>query len=377
MIDKDITEVIGETEEMEFDESVASDTLKPSPSKAEMLATFTSLMSQLGKEDLSKFLDDALNQIGKEAESTPSATAPGKSGMGQMHEDAPVFNVKDPNGRIVGTHSHTGGFKPSRPDGGLKPGKHVPPGHAIDHSSQVRPSKLNVKEDIDELFQGQELSEEFKEKASTLFEAAVSIRVDIEKVKIEEEYENNLTEEVGVLVDRLDQYLDYSIENWLEENKIAVEKSIRSEIAEEFLAKLHDLFIESNINVPEERLDIVAEMSDTLDKLQSKLDESVNTQIQLQNLIDTAEKETVFDEMSDGMIVTHAEKLRVLSEGIDFTDAESYRKKIGVIKEKYFAKSKTTTNIITEEVAEADEPKKVVPAGMVGYVSAISKSVKI
>jgi len=324
MIDKDITEVIGETEEMEFDESVASDTLKPSPSKAEMLATFTSLMSQLGKEDLSKFLDDALNQIGKEAESTPSATAPGKSGMGQMPA-----------------------------------------------------AKLNVKEDIDELFQGQELSEEFKEKASTLFEAAVSVRVDIEKVKIEEAYENKLTEEVGGLVDRLDQYLDYSIESWLEENKIAVEKSIRSEIAEEFLAKLHGLFIESNINVPEERLDIVAEMSDTLDKLQSKLDESVNTQIQLQNLITTAEKETVFDEMSDGMIVTHAEKLRVLSEGIDFTDAESYRKKIGVIKEKYFAKSKTTTNIITEEVAEADEPKKVVPAGMVGYVSAISKSVKI
>ena len=310
------------------EESAASETLKPNPSKAEMLATFTSLMSQLGKEDLSKLMNDALAQIGKEAEKTPSATAPGKTGMGQM-------------------------------------------------------PKISVKEDVAEMFAGEELSEEFMDKASTLFEAAVSARVTLEKVRIEEEHEAMLTEAVEAIQEettsKVDQYLDYVVDQWMEENKIAIEKSLRTEIAEDFISKLHDLFTESYISVPEEEVDVLGELGAQIAELEQKLDESLNQNIELRSVINEAEKETAFDEISEGLVATQVEKFRTLAEGIDFTDVESYRKKLGVIKEQYFSnKTKTTSNIVAEETDEPLEDAKPVALGeMANYVSAISRTKKL
>ena len=338
MLDQENTEIVendmlDESEEETTAEvveghSVASDTLKPNPSKAEMLATFTSLMSQLGKEDLSKFMNDSLAQIGKEADKTPSATAPGKTGMGQM-------------------------------------------------------PKLSVKEDVAEMFAGEELSEEFMDKASTLFEAAVSARVTLEKVRIEEEHEAKLLETVETIQEetasKVDQYLDYVVDQWMEENKIAIEKSLRTEIAEDFISKLHDLFTESYISVPETEVDVLGELGAQIAELEEKLDESMNQNIALRSVINEAEKDTVFDEISEGLVATQIEKFRTLAEGIDFTEVESYRKKLGVIKEQYFSKkTKTTSNIIAEETDEPIEEAKPVALGeMANYVSAISRNAKL
>ena len=311
-----------------IDETAAADTLKPSPSKAEMLATFTSLMAQLGKEDLSKFLNDALAQIGKEAEKTPSATAPGQTGLGQM----PM-------------------------------------------------PKLVAKEDVEEMFAGETLTEEFKEKTVTIFEAAVNARLTIEKARLEEETEKEIEEAVALFQDdlssKVDQYMDYVVETWVKENEIALVESLRSEIAEEFIGGLHKLFTESYINIPEEKVDVLGELSALIEEIQAKLDEEINKNIELQNVINEAEKQTTFDEVAEGLVATKVEKFRTLSEGVDFADVDAYRKKLQVIKEQYFAKKeKPATNIVTEETEAVEPVAAPVPAHMAKYVSAISRTLK-
>ncbi len=329
MSDKDTTEIV-ETAQDEIVESAGSDTLKPNPTTVEKLATFTSLLAQLKGEDLSHFLNDALAQIGKEAALTPSATAPGKTGMGQM----------------------------------------------------PRATLGAVKEDISAMFAGEDLTEEFKESASTLFEAALTARMNLETVRLEEEFAEALSEEVETIKEemttKIDQYLDYVVEQWVEENKLAIETSLRSEIAENFMEGLRNLFAESYINVPDEKIDVLGELHAEIEELTAKLDESINTTLELQAVIDEATQEATFDEVSEGLAATQVEKLRTLAEGIEFSDAETYAKKLNIIKDKYFTEGKkvVSTGVIAEEAEELTEQAAPVPAHMAHYAAAISRTLK-
>lgn len=332
MSDKDTAEIVENTQD-EIEESAGSETLKPGAgsSTVEKLATFTSLLSQLKGEDLSHFLNDALAQIGKEAALTPSATAPGgKPALGQM----------------------------------------------------PRATLGAVKEDIAAMFAGEELTEEFKESASTLFEAALTARMNLETVRIEEEAAEQLAEEVETIKEemttKIDQYLDYVVEQWVEENKLAIETSLRAEIAENFMEGLRGLFAESYINVPDEKIDILGELQAQIEELEAKLDESINTQLELQSVIDEATQEATFDEVSEGLAATQVEKLRTLAEGIEFSDSETYAKKLNIIKDKYFTEGKkvVSTGVIAEEAEELTEQVAPVPAHMAHYAAAISRTVK-
>ena len=332
MSDKDTTEIVENLEvQDEIEESAGSDTLKPNPTTVEKLATFTSLLAQLKGEDLSHFLNDALAQIGKEAALTPSATAPGgKPALGQM----------------------------------------------------PRATLGAVKEDITAMFAGEDLTEEFKESASTLFEAALTARMNLETVRLEEEFAAKLDEEVELVKEemttKIDQYLDYVVEQWIEDNKLAIESSLRSEIAENFMEGLYNLFAESYINVPDDKVDVLGELHAQIEELEAKLDESINTQLELQSVIDEATKEATFDEVSEGLAATQVEKLRTLAEGIEFNDAETYAKKLNIIKDKYFAEGKkvVSTGVIAEEAEELVEQAAPVPAHMAHYAAAISRTVK-
>ena len=325
MSDKDNTEIV---------ESAGSDTLKPGAgsSTVEKLATFTSLLAQLKGDDLSHFLNDALAQIGKEAALTPSATAPGgKPALGQM----------------------------------------------------PRATLGAVKEDISAMFAGEDLTEEFKESASTLFEAALTARMNLETVRLEEEYAEVLSEEVEEikeeLTTKIDQYLDYVVEQWVEENKLAIETSLRSEIAENFMEGLRNLFAESYINVPDEKIDVLGELHAQIEELEAKLDESINTQLELQSVIDEATQEASFDQVSEGLAATQVEKLRTLAEGLEFSDAETYVKKLNIIKDKYFGEGKkaVSTGVIAEEAEElTEETAAPVPADMAHYVQSNSRTSK-
>ena len=328
MSDMDTNEIV----ENDIEESAGSDTLKPGAgaSTVEKLATFTSLLAQLKGEDLSHFLNDALAQIGKEAALTPSATAPGKTGMGQM----------------------------------------------------PRATLGAVKEDIAAMFSGEDLTEEFKEGASTLFEAALTARMNLETVRLEEEFAEALSEQVEEVKEemttKIDQYLDYVVEQWIEDNKLAIESSLRSEIAENFMEGLRNLFAESYINVPDEKIDVLGELHAQIQELEAKLDESINTTLELQAVIDEATQEATFDEVSEGLAATQVEKLRTLAEGIDFNDAETYAKKLNIIKDKYFTEGKkvVSTGVIAEEAEELTEQAAPVPAHMAHYAAAISRTNK-
>ena len=332
-----------EDQNIEIEESAGSDTLKPmggsggGESRAVQLATFTNLLAQLKGEDLSHFLNDALAQIGKEAEVTPSATAPtAKPSAAQGSGSLPAMPMV----------------------------------------------KLAVKEDIDEMFANDEsLTEEFKERASTLFEAAVEARLNVEIVRVEEEAEAKLEEEVASLKEdlstKIDQYLDYVVEKWIEENALAIESSLRSDITEDFMNKLRNLFSESYITVPEERIDVLGELTAEIEDLKGKLDESIDKQLELQAVIDEAQKEMTFDEVSEGLAATQVEKFRTLAEGVDFTDVDNYKKKLEIVKENYFSSKKaTSTGIITEQADELEPTAAPVRADMAQYVTAISKTVK-
>lgn len=317
-------------EETEIDESAGSDTLKPGSqggTKTEMLATFTSLLAQLGKEDLTSLFNDSIKKYSPD--NVPSATAPGKTGMPQMAM-----------------------------------------------------AKLGVKEDLDAMFASDsDLTEDFKERASTIFEAAIELRANLEIARLEEEYSSALEEEVATIKEdlstKVDQYLNYVVEQWIEENEIAIETSLRADIAEDFMQGLYNLFAESNIHVPEEKIDVLGELHDKILELESALDESINSQLELKAIINEAEKEAAFDEVCEGLAATQVEKLRTLAEGVEFNDMASYSRKLDILKDKYFTEKKiTSTNIITETVEASQEPAASVPAEMSQYVSAISKSLK-
>lgn len=332
MSDKETNEIVVDEilDEEGLDESAGSETLKPNPTRAEMLATFSQLLSQLKGDDLSHFFNDSIKQYS--ADAVPSSPVPGGApGLGKM--PMPTLNA--------------------------------------------------VKEDINEVFAGEELTEEAKEKFATIFEAAVSARVSLEEARLAEEFETQLDEAVEEVKEemttKIDQYLDYVVETWMEDNKLAIESTTRADIAENFMEGLYNLFAESYITVPEEKLDVVGELKNQIEELESKLDESVNKQLELQSVIDEATMEATFDEVSEGLAATQVEKLRTLAEGIEFNDTETYTKKLNIIKDKYFSEKKeVNTGVITEEASEglAEADKPVAAGEMANYVSAISRAKK-
>lgn len=260
-------------------------------------------------------------------------------------------------------------------------------------SVAAKPSAASssMKEEIDGLF-GDDLSEEFKEKASVVFEAAVASRIAEERATLEEEIastkaqleedfeaaKTQLTEELSAQVS---DYLDYVVEQWMESNEVAIESSLNTIIAEEFIEKLKGLFEESYIQVPKEKIDLVAEMTAKVEELESQLNGAIAENIELSKLVEDSVQREVFDEVSEGLAMTQVEKLRTLAEGVEFDNADTYRKKLEIVKEQYFSDKKTTTvkSIEENEIVELDEEvtHQVKTAGPVaGYVSAIARTVK-
>ena len=239
-----------------------------------------------------------------------------------------------------------------------------------------------VQEDLAALFDGSELSEDFREKATVIFEAAINEKVSGVVASLEEQYEARLTEEVGAieeaLVEKIDSYLDYVVEQWVEENKLAIESGIKAEVVESFMEGLKGLFTEHYVDAPEEKLDVLAQTAAEVEELKAKLSASINENIELSKKLETAEAEKAFTEVSEGLAATQVEKFRTLAEGLEYADVSSYKKKLGMIKESYFAAKKVESNAqqqLNEEVAPAPAEKAVDPV-MNKYAAAISRSVQ-
>ena len=240
-----------------------------------------------------------------------------------------------------------------------------------------------MKEHIDAMFNGEELSEDFKTKASTIFEAAVSSAIEEQRASLEEEYQARLdeaTEELAEsLVEKVDQYLDYVVEQWVKDNEVAIESSLKLEIMESFLAGMKKVFEENYIEIPEEKIDVVETLASKTEELEATLDGAINENIELKKMLETYTKKDILEKVAEGLTVTQTDKFLSLAEGIDFDDAESFEKKLVVVKENYFPAEKKTTNVISEEVEEQDEsetPRISSSHPMNRYVSAISRGIK-
>jgi hypothetical protein len=243
--------------------------------------------------------------------------------------------------------------------------------------------KLNVKEDVEAMFDGQDLSEEFKENVSTLFEAAVSAKLIAETARLEEEFETRLSEEIAIfneeVTSKLDTYLDYVVENWMKENEVAIESTLRNELTSEFVEGLKNLFAEHYINVPEDKVDVLEAMAEKVAALESKLDESISENVELRNFVVEGHRKEIFEEIASDLALTQQEKFAALAEGIEFDgDLNIYSKKLMIVKENYFKNESTSySSNIEEETFEGVISESVnVDPSVNRYVQALARTVK-
>ncbi len=225
------------------------------------------------------------------------------------------------------------------------------------------------------------LTEEFKEKTALIFEAALQSKLSEEVGKLEESYQEELAEELAFtkedMIDKVDSYLNYVVESWMEDNKLAVEAGLRTEIAENFMTKLKDVFVESYVDVPDSKVDMVDELTSQVIELEEKLNETTADAIELSEQVIAMKREAVLAEASKDMAQTQIEKLKGLAESVDFEDEDTFAGKVATIKESFFGKVEATPSQV--ELAEAVEPEESfedvqqVSASMAQYLKALKQ----
>jgi hypothetical protein len=247
---------------------------------------------------------------------------------------------------------------------------------------EVEMEEVSFKEDIDALFADDStISEEFKSKVATIFEARVFDRVQQIEEEIETKYASMFEEAVGEiqkdLTEKVDDYLNYVVEQWMEENQIAIESGLRSEITEEFIAGLRNLFAEHYIDVPEEKVDLVDELASKVEELEEKLNEEIETNIQYKKaILEAVKRETVYD-ICKGLTETQVEKMKSLAESVEFSTEEEYKTKLETIRENYFPSGvkKADETQLHEKIEEAaEETKKSLDPFVAAVSQAISKT---
>jgi len=245
-------------------------------------------------------------------------------------------------------------------------------------------AKKGLKEDIDALLQGEDLSEEFVSKATTIFEAAVMSRVEeiAEEVEaqLHEQFEQAVEELKEDFASKIDDYLNYMVEEWMKENELAIESGLRAEIVEDFIGGLKNLFAEHYIDIPEEKVDVVQEMAEKVEELEAKLNEEIQNSIQVRKELNEQKKIQAVQAVCEGLTQTQVEKLKSLAESVEFTTEEEFAEKLGTLKEAYApSKSvKPAEKSALEEGVEVpeDKPSKASTDPLINaVVNSISKSV--
>ena len=208
--------------------------------------------------------------------------------------------------------------------------------------------QVDMSEHIEALFAGEELSEEFKEKATAIFEAAVSQKIQEEIAALEEAYAETLEEHIEQIQEELssnvDDYLNYVVEQWVSENEVAIEAGLRSELTEDFISGLRNLFAEHYIDIPEDKVSVVEEMGSKVSELEEKLNEEIERNVQLTKYLNESKHNEIVAELCEGLTSTQAAKLRSLSEGLEFTNVNEFAQKVNILRENYFADGVNSTN---------------------------------
>ena len=241
---------------------------------------------------------------------------------------------------------------------------------------EKRLASITVAEDVDALVEGEDLSEEFKKKASTIFEAAVKSKIRPEVERIEAEKTQEIEEEMesfkSELAEKVDGYLDYVVKEWMTENELAIERGLKGEIAEDFITGLKALFEEHYIDVPDEKYDILESQAQKIEELESKLNETIGKLTEKKQSEDSLVRESVIKEVSSDLAETQSEKFAGLVEDVEFTDKDSFVEKLNTLKENYFPKSSPTQSLTEENESDAQEID--ISDAMAAYTSAIKRS---
>jgi hypothetical protein len=238
--------------------------------------------------------------------------------------------------------------------------------------------ELDIEEDVKALFGEEDLSEEFKDKARTIFEAAIASKIAIIEKNLTEQYEDALSEEVEeikeTLTERLDSYLEYVTNEWFEENALAIEQGLKNEMTESFLIGMKDLFEAHYVSIPEEKYDVLNSMVEKLDEMEEKLNEQIEKNIHLNKRLAESVADGIFDEISEGLAATQKEKLASLAESVEFECEEEYREKLETLREAYFPKNVASPSAKRENLSEGvDSSYASVSDSMNAYLSTLSK----
>lgn len=255
----------------------------------------------------------------------------------------------------------------------------------ISETPHISADDIDLTDDVAALFGDEELSEEFKEKATTIFEAVVVSKINeamgdmVENVQTAKSLEDDELKEE--MIEKIDSYLDYVVEQWMDNNRLAVENGIRTEIAEEFMGGLKSLFEASYIDMPEEKADVLGELSDKVDSLEEELNKELQKNIELSQSVEELHRGSIVADISEDLTVSQVEKLKSLAEGVDFISEEDFKEKLEMIKDTYFDSS-IDEEVQNETIFDGDEPLEEeasapkVTGEMAQYMSAISRTVK-
>ena len=241
----------------------------------------------------------------------------------------------------------------------------------------IKPSyeDLDVSDDVNALLEGTELSKEFAEKAKTIFEAAIKAKISSEYDKLVEHFATELEKQVNAakadLSEEVNGTVNYAVGQWMEQNQVAVDRGIRNEITEDFIAGLKGLFEEHYISIPDDKVDVVEGMADSIREMESRLDEQVKANVKLQKRLNETAKLNVLNTVSEGLADTQKDKLAALAEGVEFTTEQEFSKKVKTIKESYF-KEKTVTQSDVADETPVEDAAEVTPA-MAQYLDAMNR----
>ena len=347
--EEEVVEMTAETEATEIEnleEKTAAETLKPnsmpasdSMSKVEMMKSVIGAMGAMEKSDLVSFFDSVQSQYGANKD----------------------WGVGDKSGQNAASIESKNGAGPKTADP-------MP--------------KISVKEDVEHLFDGEDLSEELKERVTTIFEAAISAKISVETARLEEEFETKLAEQTTALEEKLiegiDAYMTEAADEWMKDNEVAIESALRNEVMEEFIESLKKAFTDHYIDIPEEKVDVIEQLSSKISDLESDMDKIVKENAELKGTVLESKKEEIFTTVSSDLALTQIEKFRALAEGVDFSeDLDVYAKKLAIIKDKYFnEEKKSTTTVVSEEFEAPEEQPVYMDETIKKYADAISKSIR-
>lgn len=253
------------------------------------------------------------------------------------------------------------------------------PGETLKVEEAEKEEVIDVSDDVKALIGDEKLTEEFKAKAATIFEAAIKSKLKVEKQKIEDGYKKKLKEEVDTakaeLVEKVDSYLNYVVEEWMKQNEIAIERGIKGEIAEDFISGLKKLFEDHYINVPDEKYDVLEDQASKIEELNKKLNEQIEANVKLNSEIGKLTRQDIIDGVSSDLTDTNKEKFKKLAEEIEYSNADEFKNKVTTIKESYFNTSKeiSSKNEI-DNVAEGETTQVDLSNAMTAYTAAITKT---